>query len=144
MLGKLAKWLRMLGHDVAYAPHFDDDELIRRAALENRLLLTRDTRIIERKAVPTHLFITSDHLDQQLRQVFDALDLRVEEARIFTRCVECNGELEETAKEAVRERVPPYVFQTQECFVHCPGCDRIYWAGTHVPQMRERLRKLLG
>jgi uncharacterized protein with PIN domain len=144
MLGKLARWLRLLGHDVRYQPDADDDALVEQAIAESRILLTRDTHLLERCRLPRTLFVRDDHLDAQLRQVHDELELPVEEARFLTRCAECNEVLEEADRESVRGLVPPHVLATQERFLRCPGCRRVYWAGSHLAPMRERLRRLLG
>ena len=144
MLGRLARWLRILGHDVQYDPDAADDALVEQATTESRLLLTRDTRLLERRGLPRTIFVRDDHLEAQLRQVHDELSLPVDESRLLTRCAECNGVLEEAAKESVRGTVPPHVFASQERFLRCPGCCRVYWAGSHLPHLRDRLRLMLG
>lgn len=144
MLGTLARWLRLLGHDVAYRPDFDDDALVDQAIAESRVLLTRDTRLLQRRRLPTTVFIRDDDLAAQLRQVHDEHSLTVEEADFFTRCAECNGLLAEAAKESVRGSAPPHVLASHERFLRCPGCGRVYWAGSHLPNLRAKLRRLLG
>jgi uncharacterized protein with PIN domain len=144
MLGALARWLRLLGHDVAYAPDIDDDALIDQAISESRVLLTRDTHLLQRHRRPQTVFIRNDDLASQLRQVHAEQSLPVREADFLTRCAECNGVLAEADKESVRGSVPPHVFAAHERFLRCPGCHRVYWAGSHLPSLRDRLRKLLG
>ena len=75
MLGRLARWLRILGHDVAYGPHLSGRTLVDRARRERRLLLTRDTRLLRDPDLPPYVFVASDHFRQQLRQVADAVPL---------------------------------------------------------------------
>ncbi len=128
MLGRLATWLRLLGYDTVYIAHADDHDLARRARAENRVLLTRDVELTRRRGVHA-LLIESQKIDEQLAQVFHALQLTAQEA--FSRCAECNVVLEEVSKEAVRGVVPPYVLQTKSRFRRCPHCARVYWRGTH-------------
>ncbi len=143
MLGKLAKWLRLLGYDVAYERKIEDRELIRRAREEDRLILTRDARLVGRRRSPRDrfLFIRDEHLPQQLRQVVRELNLSVTD-HLFTRCVACNAVIETIPREAVREQVPVYVYETQTRFSRCPACGRTYWPGTHGERARERLQRL--
>ena len=141
MLGKLAKWLRVIGQDVIYGQHLAGYGLIRAARAENRLILTRD-RSLKRKQPPDFLFIESDHYREQLRQVIRACGLRPLD-HPFTRCLECNIVLEPRSKAAVENNVPPYVFATQEKFYWCPKCHRIYWPATHHQSMLEELKSLL-
>ena len=138
MVGKLARWMRVLGFDVAYWKRIDDDELIRIAEAENRIILTRDTGIAARRPDTRRcVLIESDHYKQQLRQVLDAFALT--EFHVFSRCLECNTLLETVDKEAVFERVPPFVYLTQDRFAACPSCGRVFWHGTHADQMLARL-----
>ncbi len=140
MLGKLAKWLRIIGLDVAYGSHLTGYGLIRTARKEGRLILTRDLGI-RKKGPPDYLLIESTQFREQLKQVMYAYGLDpVKNA--FTRCVECNDLLESIPKDVVQEKVPPYVFSTQEKFSFCRHCQRIYWPATHQQKMLEELRSL--
>ena len=143
MLGKLARWLRVSGHDVAYERKISDSALIRQARQEARIILTRDTRLIERLGDKEFLFIESDHLKEQLRQFYEHYPALRHEQRLLSRCLECNTPLEPIDKEAVKDRVWPYVYETQSKFTSCPHCGRIYWEATHVDRIRERLNELL-
>ena len=141
MLGRLARWLRVIGQDVIYGPHLSGYGLIRAARTEGRLILTRD-RALAKKHPPDYLLIQSDRFREQLQQVVQAC--RLEPFReAFTRCVECNSLLQPIAKEAVEERVPPYVFSTQQKFSLCPICRRIFWPATHQQRMLEELKALI-
>ncbi|HWP60489.1 MAG TPA: Mut7-C RNAse domain-containing protein [Candidatus Acidoferrales bacterium] len=141
MLGRLARWLRILGQDVIYGSHLSGHGLIRAARKEGRVILTRDRRIVKAANLPEHLFIESDHFREQLKQVARAFQLDPGE-KLFTRCAECNSVLERIAKESVKDQVPPYVFSTQEKFSLCRRCRRIYWPATHVEKMIQELRAL--
>jgi uncharacterized protein with PIN domain len=140
MLGKLAKWLRVIGQDVIYGQHLSGYGLIRAARAENRLILTRD-RGLKKKQPPDFLFIESDHYREQLRQVIQACGLGPLNEP-FTRCLECNLVLQPRSKSSVEKIVPPYVFATQENFSCCPKCRRVYWPATHHQKMLEELRSL--
>jgi uncharacterized protein with PIN domain len=142
-LGKLARWMRILGLDTLYSQEIEDRELIRRAVEERRILLTRDTRIAAEPGEARCLFIESDNWIEQLRQILSAYRLKVSPEKLFTRCLLCNSPLSPIGKDDVKERVPPFVFRTQEEFVRCPTCDKIYWQGTHVSHVLEKLRPLL-
>jgi uncharacterized protein with PIN domain len=139
MLGGLARWLRVLGLDVAYDPALDDAALVSLAAAEDRTILTRDRKLVERRLARNHLLITSGEVGAQIRQVIGALEVEPDPARLLSRCLRCNTPLAPLAAEQARERVPPYVARTRERFRECPACGRVYWAATHVARMRERL-----
>ncbi|MDX1632550.1 MAG: Mut7-C RNAse domain-containing protein [Thermoanaerobaculia bacterium] len=140
MLGGLAKWLRILGLDVAYDPELDDAGVVDRAREEDRWILTRDRRLVKRReARDRHLLIDSVHVPEQVRQVVDALDLDVDRERLFSRCVRCNRPLEPIPAAEARSEVPPYVAKTQDRFRQCPDCERIFWPATHVGRMRKKL-----
>jgi len=138
MLGRLAKWLRILGYDTAYLPDLDDHQLVRLARAEGRILVTGDRELARRRGL-TCLLIVSDDLEEQIQQVISALQLETDLA-ITTRCPVCNTPLQDVEKPAVKDRVPPYVFHTQEHFSLCPECDHIYWRGTHWAKMHEVIR----
>lgn len=141
MLGKLTKWLRILGYDVTYERKIEDAVLIEHAQAENRLILTRDTHLLHRRWFPlvTFILIEHDHLPQQLRQIVGELKLSIKN-RLFTRCVECNAPLLLMSRDDVHGIVPDYVYQTQFQFSQCPQCRRIYWPGTHWERTQERLQ----
>ena len=141
MLGKLCKWLRLLGHDTTYDPGWDDNEIVRRARAEGRVVLTRDRDLSQRRGIRA-LLLTGDLLAEQLAQVIRELHLPPGDPG--SRCSVCNGLLEPAAGPYVRERVPAYVYETQDVFRHCPRCDRIYWQGGHWARMQpviERIRE---
>jgi len=140
MLGRLVKWLRVIGQDVTYGPHLTGYGLIRAARTENRLILTRDRRL-KQKQPPAFVFIESDHYRDQLRQVVRECGLQLGND-FFTRCLECNTVLQPTPKETLESAVPPYVFSSQEIFFSCPTCRRIYWPATHHQRMLDELRNL--
>jgi uncharacterized protein with PIN domain len=144
MLGKLAKWLRLLGCDVLYFPKISDEDLAERASRSGRVILTRDTLLIRRRKVrENHFFVRGDGYKDQIRQVVRHYSIDPS-ARILTRCLRCNEPLANVDKAAVREKVPPYVYETQDAFVTCVCCGRIYWKATHRDEMVRQLRAILG
>lgn len=144
-VGKLAKWLRMLGYDAVFFDGEDDAYMIDRALKEGRVILTRDTQVMKRGVITSGrlkaILIESDQPEPQVRQVIDTLHID-SQSRLFTVCLECNNPLEERSKEEVEQRVPPYVFQTQQQYMECPVCHRIYWRGTHWQAMLQKLERL--
>jgi uncharacterized protein with PIN domain len=139
MLGKLAKWLRILGYDTSYKSDIEDESLLEAAAREGRFLLTRDTRLISRLRPGEYLFIRDNAPLDQLRQVFKELGLKADEGLIFSRCTLCNAPLADMDREDARVLVPEYVFMNAESFKNCPSCGRVYWPGTHIKRIRDRL-----
>jgi uncharacterized protein with PIN domain len=133
MLGKLCKWLRILGYDTMYDSTWDDNEIVRLARAEGRVVLTRDRALSERRGTRA-ILIDSDMLEEQLAQVIAELDLPA--GRAGSRCSVCNSILETVDKSKVQDRLPRHVHQTQDVFRHCPNCDRIYWQGGHWCRMQ--------
>lgn len=140
-LGKLAKWLRTLGYDTLFFDPIEDGELVARALKDDRVVLSRDTQLsrFKLKLDERFVLIKSDKPLEQVKQVLSHLHLRPDENLLFSRCLVCNELLEKVEKEEIKERLYPYVYQTQDKFVRCLKCDRIYWSATHVNRMREKL-----
>ena len=143
MLGRLARALRMLGFDTFYRPDIDDNELKMTALREGRVILTRDHEVADTNLPVTVLLVESDHVEEQLLQTARAFRI-APGGKLFSRCLICNVEVEDVEKCEVRERVPEYVYETQERFSRCPSCGRVYWAATHVERAREWLERVLG
>src|SRR5262245_51535904 len=144
MLGTLAKWLRILGHDVAYYSAIEDGELAGIAAREGRTLLTADRRLVRRRQARDHVLVTSQDLRQQIAQVLRERRLTIASEPRLGRCLRCNAVTETLAPELAREQVPIYVYRTQERFTRCPQCARVYWRATHVTRMLETLAVAAG
>ena len=143
-VGRLAKWLRAMGYDTLFVPDVDDRDLVRIAQQQERTILTRDHLLLERRAVArgqvTAVLVQGDHFHEQIGQVASALGLRLDNE--FSRCIQCNAELSDLAKEETPDRVPTYVYQTQEEFKECPTCRRVYWRGTHWHNMKREIAKV--
>ncbi len=146
-VGKLARWLRMMGHDSVFFTGEDDATMVKQALAEGRILLTRDTGIMQRKIVATGrvraVLLATEEPEKQMLQLLSVLDIR-NEARPFTLCLECNQPLNPSSPEDVNARVPAYVFKTQSHYMACPACGRVYWRGTHWLAMLRKLEKLAG
>jgi hypothetical protein len=143
MLGRLARWLRILGCDVLYGPNFSARGLLAAARGERRTILTRDRRLARRPDLPPCLLIEDDHFRSQLRQVVGAFAIDWK-ATLFRRCVECNSELDEIGPEEAAGRVPAFVFATQARYRRCPRCRHLYWEATHVDRVRRELEQIFA
>ncbi|MGD8273695.1 MAG: Mut7-C RNAse domain-containing protein [Desulfobacterales bacterium] len=140
-LGRLAKWLRLLGFDTLLESERADEKFI--DSLEkDRILLTRTHRIRKQSADRKLIFVESDHLRQQLNQVVRELGLKAEQTRPFSRCLQCNVPIVAVDKNILRGRVPDYIFETHDHFDQCPQCDRIFWPGSHTQRSLEKIRHL--
>ncbi|GIX49782.1 MAG: hypothetical protein KatS3mg131_3993 [Candidatus Tectimicrobiota bacterium] len=142
MLGRLARWLRVLGYDTAYRAHIADAELVQQARAEGRVVLTRDRALPRQWRLERYLLLHAEAPLAQVRQVVEAFGLGWQE-RLFSRCLCCNEELQAAPGQDVAARVPSYVRQQQQRFLICPHCRRIYWEGTHVAHMRRLLAATL-
>ena len=136
MLGRLSRWLRLLGLDTFYSNRADDDFLQRLSMEEGRILLTRDTELQRRLGEGRSYLVAAGEPKAQLAEVARVFHLdRYAASPRAPRCVLCNGMLRDREREEVRDRVPPYVYATQEGFSECRDCGHVYWQGTHVPRM---------
>lgn len=140
MLGSLARWLRFFGFDTAYPDVLSDSDLVALAKKEDRILLTRDRDLAQKKDIKV-LYVESTELESQLVQVIQHFNLDIE--RPFTRCALCNSELIKVEKKLVEGMVPEKVFERQNEFLQCPECDKYYWQGTHFTGIKNRLETLV-
>ncbi|HET6277845.1 MAG TPA: Mut7-C RNAse domain-containing protein [Candidatus Polarisedimenticolia bacterium] len=140
MLGTLAKWLIILGHDVTYYRRIEDDELVAVARREKRTILTCDRKLVERRAASDHILVKSSDLKEQIHQVMSERGLTVRADRLFRRCLGCNETTRLVPRGTVRGQVPAYVYRTQSRFRRCPQCGKLYWRATHVERMLDTLR----
>ena len=141
-VGKLGRWLRILGYDAELMDPRRDEELILRARKEGRVVLTTDSGITARPYIRNCLLIeTRDH-QLQLKQVCDAFRLRPRPESVFSRCTVCNVPVREVDKTAVESRVPPHAFALHDRFYECPVCGRAYWPGTHLHNTLRALREM--
>ncbi|MEJ7931151.1 Mut7-C RNAse domain-containing protein [Ramlibacter sp. AN1015] len=140
MLGRLARWLRVLGYDTTLDVAVHDAELVVCAEREERVLLTRDRRLLRDLRPARALELREDAPLAQLRQVVRALELPSPHERMFTRCMVCNAALSQPlAAEDVRPLLPPGLQQPPPPVRRCGDCGRVYWNGSHVRRMRAAL-----
>ena len=139
-LGRLAKWLRILGYDAAIFPKISFHNRIRIARKDNRIILTRDKKEAKSKLKFKRILIKSDDYLQQLREMESLVSF--DEKYLFSRCSKCNKPLFEIDKEKIKSRLPVYVFQTRNEFQVCRFCGKIYWKGTHYGLMLEKLKTI--
>ena len=137
-LGRLARFLRALGYDALWVRSGDDARIVV-ASSEGRLFVTRDEAWSEKTLPGPKLVVRSSRPLEQLGEVIHACSLCPDPGRFLMRCTVCNESTRPIEKSDVEHRLPPFVRKTQERFRICPGCDRIYWQGTHVAAIRERL-----
>lgn len=142
-LGKLAAGLRLLGFDTLYRNDWPDEELARVSGVERRLLLTRDIGLLKRKQVWHGAWVRSTRPPEQVREVLRRFRLEGQ-ARPFTRCMRCNGFLEDRRKEEVADRVPPRSREVFTEFFQCTGCGRVYWQGSHFAGLLRRVEDVTG
>jgi uncharacterized protein with PIN domain len=138
-LGRLARYLRMLGFDTEYQNDYRDSELAELSSNERRILLTRDRGLLKRSRVTHGYCVRQTDPKDQLEEVMRRFDLR-RDIRPFRRCIRCNGILAAVDKEEVGDQLPPRVREHFEVFRRCEGCGQLYWRGSHY----ERMQKLIG
>jgi len=143
MLGKLTRWLRMLGHDVKYSDKLDDKELIRIAETEHRVLLTRDLELYQRAVARgvNAFYVDGQDEAEKLAKLARRFNLKLEMDIEVSRCPKCNAEIKPVSKEEVGGRVPENTFTRYEEFWECTKCGQIYWQGSHWSRIEETLRR---
>ncbi len=134
-LGKAARMMRLLGFDVLYRNDYDDPEIVRIAAGENRIVLTRDRRLLFAKAVRFGYLLRSQNPETQVHEILDRFDL-YDRITPFARCTSCNGRLEHADKNDIMECLEPKTKKYYSSFVRCRNCGQIYWEGSHFSQLK--------
>ena len=140
-LGKLAKYLRMLGFDTLYRNDYGDDEIIELALKEKRIILTRDKLLLRSRRVTHGYYIRSTEKHKQLREVVQKFDL-YSQFKSFTRCMTCNTELVPKNREEIIHLVQQDIMQYFNEFFFCPACRKVYWKGSHFKRMESFIRDL--
>jgi len=142
-LGRLAAYLRMLGFDCLYENDYDDETLAELTQKEGRILLSRDRRLLMRKAISVGYCLRSLEPQEQLPEVIERFDL-ANRISPFHRCLRCNHPLEPVAKEDVIERLEPLTRLYFDEFQICPACKQIYWKGSHYERMSRLIEQNMG
>ncbi len=140
-LGRLCKWLIILGYDACYFKG-RGESLILKALKEDRIILTRKVSIFD-KYSSNSIYIKYDTLSKQFKELHEKIGLDVEGNSIFSRCVACNVEVVTVDKVSIKNRIPDYVFNTEDDFKKCPKCRKIFWPGTHWELVNKYFSKLL-
>ncbi len=142
MLGKLAKWLKILGFNTLYFSIVEDSHLLALAKKEGRVLLTRDNDLLEKaKDIPS-LFIESEDWNTQVAQVLNEFDLW-QDIEPNSRCIECNVKLKNLPRSRAKNLVVPFVYDRATAFAICPRCDRVFWQGTHYQDMEFKIEEIM-
>lgn len=142
-LGQLATYLRLLGFDTGYPNHLQDEELAQMSHEEERVLLTRDRRLLMRKIVVYGYWLRAKDPRQQLLEVMDRYKLK-EHIRPWHRCLRCNGHLRPVPKEAILDRLEPKTKKYYHDFRMCQECQQIYWKGSHYEPLRQFVEDILS
>ncbi|MGM0567587.1 MAG: Mut7-C RNAse domain-containing protein [Elusimicrobiota bacterium] len=130
MLGRLARWLRIVNVDAEYYTDSENEGIIYRSLKEKRIILTRNTSLSSAKALKLYQ-VRSNKYKDQLKEVIEEFRILVRPEDLFKRCCECNGETVKVRKEEIRQQVPEYVYINHCDFYKCAGCGRVFWKGTH-------------
>ena len=142
MLGRLAKWLRVFGYDSVYSSDKFGAQLLLESLRENRILLTRGKKLSDKRGWKV-IYLKSDHVSEQLKQLVEEIGLRYSLDRIFSRCTICNGKITVVSdKKVVEAVVPEYVYKTQDVFYQCENCKQLYWKGTHLNLIEKDIKDL--
>ncbi len=133
-LGKLTRYLRMMGFDVFYKNDFDDDKIVNLSLTEKRAILTRDRGILKRSKVTHGYWVRTTKVKEQVIEVIKRFDLK-NNIKEFSRCITCNSVLKPISKNEIIDDLPPKVSKSQMEFSRCPACKKNYWKGTHHQRM---------
>ncbi len=142
-LGKLAKYLRMLGFDTLYRNDYDDNDIIAIALKEKRIILTRDKPLLKSKNVQHGYYVRATEKHEQLREIVQKFDLYYQ-FRSFTRCMTCNAKLVPKPKEEILHKIDPETAGIFNEFFYCPHCDKVFWKGSHFDRMEKLILSLIN
>ncbi len=137
-LGRLAKWLRLLGFDTLYMKNMRED-VIKEGCLDGRIILTKSERLSSQKG---YFLIKSNHIAEQIKEVNDNFFLN-SQSTLFSRCIICNEPLVSADRIEATGHVPEYVLNTVDSFMSCPNCNRFYWQGSHIKHVAETIQNIL-
>lgn len=143
MLGRLAKWLRILGYDTLFNPYVPSREVMKQAIGEKRIFITRDSKAAGNPELTGFYIVRSENYREQLREVVNHFRLDIS-SRLFTRCTICNEEIVLVEKEKVIAQLPEQSASAFDSFYQCPKCKRVYWNGTHTQNTKKRLKEIFS
>ncbi|MCW0481905.1 Mut7-C ubiquitin/RNAse domain-containing protein [Prolixibacteraceae bacterium A06] len=139
-LGKLARFLRMLGFDTLYSSRFDPDALREASLQEKRILLSRSYALVTHPQVKRSFWVRSADPKEQLKDLFEKLDL-YRQLNPLSRCLTCNSMIETIEKQAILHRLEPRTAAYYQEFFICRSCDQIFWKGSHFESMINFIRQ---
>lgn len=140
-LGKLAKTLRLLGFDTSYKNSLTLDELVKIALEENKILLSRNSMLAKKFPEVRSFFVEAEDPFEQVLKLVDVFKLK-ETFQPFSRCLICNGELQQVLKDAVLMQLPSNTIKYFNQFWQCNQCQHIYWKGSHYERMMQLIEKI--
>jgi len=141
-LGKLAKYLRLLGFDADYKREWDDPKIIEIAIREKRIILTRDRGILKNNKVKYGYLIRHTQSTEQVKEVLERFNLK-DKIKPFTRCLECNETILPVSKQEVLEDIEENARLYYNEFFKCKGCKKVYWKGSHYSRMIDKLKMFM-
>jgi len=141
-LAKLGRNLRLLGLDTLINEDNDDRETISLSNSEKRMILTRDLNLLQHGSTRYGYWVRSEDPNVQLEEILSRFDLKTH-LQPFSRCMSCNGTLEATALDEVRDQVPPKVKEWCDQFHRCSNCGKVYWKGSHYEKLKEKVDRLI-
>lgn len=141
MLGRLSRWMRILGFDVLYLKE-DDETIMAIAEKEKRVILTRDTRMGGKKFKCKIYYVKNDDWKKQLKEVLERFSLS-KKIKPYTRCPECNTILKIVKKERVKYLVPSFIYNQKNDFALCKKCGKVFWEGSHLDDMDRKIKSIL-
>lgn len=141
-VGKLVKYLRMFGFDCLVNNNYFKDELISISLEHKRTILTRDRHLLKRNEITHGYWIRNEDPIQQVKEVIERFHLE-KVIKEFTRCMECNNELQKIEKIEIEHLLPPKVKEHHNEFYKCPSCNRLYWKGTHYEKMKIMIEQII-
>lgn len=139
-LGRLARYLRMLGFDTLYSNDYQDDELAEISEREQRFLLTRDRGLLMRKIITRGYCVRSKDPRKQFIEIAERFDL-LDKLSPFQRCLRCNSPLQPVAKDEIVDRLQPLTKKYYHEFHICSGCSHVYWKGSHYQRMNRFIQQ---
>lgn len=144
MLGTLAKKLRLLGYDCIYSSTVEDNEIIKLAVNENRIIITRDKQLVanSKKMNLQVIQVTDDSQEKQILQISSITNLNLKISGAISRCSLCNGQLEKIDKNLIRHKIPKKVLEIHNDFWQCDNCKKLYWEGTHITKLQKFIENI--
>lgn len=148
MMGKLCKWLIILGFDAELNRELDLDKVRKRCLEEDRTFITKSVKNFKKVNLSNSLIIMKESSSHQLKVILAYLNFNLNlnlnlNPDLFSRCLECNTPVLKKDKESLKDKVPERSYQYYSDFYECPKCNKIYWKGTHYSNTIKKLEKII-